>query len=103
MFGKYEDGEFCPLIKDKCVKRQCVAWMHVQGTDPNTGKVIDEWGCSHFTWNIKMMMEISQQTRQSGAATESFRNEYTKRQDVLNVAMTSLVGIADQSRKAIRG
>lgn len=53
---------------------KCGWFMQVRGKHPQTGAEIDEWGCA-VTWLPVLMIENSQQTRQAGAAIESFRNE----------------------------
>lgn len=70
-------GEFCPLIKKDCVHMKCSWFIQIRGTDPNTGKEIDEWGCS-VAWLPHLLIENANQTRQAGAATETFRNEFVK-------------------------
>lgn len=67
-------GTYCPLIKDECLGLKCSWFTQVRGTNPNTGAEIDEWGCA-MTWLPVLMIENSQQQRQTGAAVESFRNE----------------------------
>ena len=51
--------------------------MQIRGSNPNTGQEIDEWGCS-IAWLPVLMVENSQQQRQTGAAVESFRNEMVR-------------------------
>jgi hypothetical protein len=70
-------GNFCPLIKDECKGLQCNWFTQVRGTNPNTGKEVDEWGCA-VTWLPVLLIENSQQQRHTGAAVESFRNEMVK-------------------------
>lgn len=55
--------------------------MKVRGSNPNTGEEIDDYGCS-IAWLPLLMIENSQQQRQTGAAVESFRNEMVKTNDV---------------------
>ena len=74
---KLEPGKFCPLIKKDCVGLQCSWFTLVRGTHPQTGQEVDEWGCA-VTWLPVLMIENSQQQRQTGAAVESFRNEVVK-------------------------
>jgi hypothetical protein len=69
-------GNFCPLIKKDCVGIQCSWFTQMRGNNPNTGKEIDEWSCA-MTWLPVLLVENSQQQRQTGAAVESFRNEMT--------------------------
>ena len=48
--------------------------MQMRGKNPNTGQDIDEWSCT-IRWMPVLLLENSQQSRQAGAAIESFRNE----------------------------
>ena len=71
---KIEPGTFCPLIKKDCIQNKCAWFTQLRGNNPNTGKEIDEWGCA-IAWIPVLLVENSQQQRQTGAAVESFRNE----------------------------
>jgi hypothetical protein len=73
---KLEPSSFCPLIQAECKGLGCSWFTQIRGTNPNTGKEVDEWGCA-VTWLPMLMIENSQQQRQTGAAVESFRNETT--------------------------
>ena len=70
-------GNYCPLIKKDCIGLQCAWFTQVRGTNPNTGKEVDEWACA-IAWLPMLLIENSQQQRQTGAAVESFRNEVVK-------------------------
>lgn len=70
-------SNFCPLIKNECKGLGCSWFVQLRGTNPNTGQDIDEWGCS-ISWLPVLMIENSQQQRQTGAAVESFRNEMVR-------------------------
>ena len=59
------------------MKHDCAWYIHLRGTNPNTGQEIDQWGCS-MTWMPMLLVENSQQQRQTGSAVESFRNEMVK-------------------------
>lgn len=74
---KIEPGKYCPLIKKDCIGLQCSWFMLVRGKHPQTGQDVDEWGCA-MTWLPVLLIENSQQQRQTGAAVESFRNEVVK-------------------------
>jgi hypothetical protein len=52
-------------------------YIQLRGTNPNTGQEVDNWKCS-IAWLPILMIETAQQTRQAGAAIESFRNEAVK-------------------------
>jgi hypothetical protein len=72
----------CPLNGfNPCKELECAWFMQVRGTNPNTGKEVDEWGCA-MAWMPILMIENSQQQRQTGAAVESFRNEMVKANNV---------------------
>jgi len=74
-------GDFCPLLNTECVKLKCSWFTQVRGTNPNTGKEVDEWACA-VAWLPMLLIENSQQQRQTGAAVESFRNEMVKSNEV---------------------
>ena len=67
-------GNFCPLIKADCKGLECSWFTQIRGANPNTGAEIDEWSCA-VTWLPVLLIENAQQSRQTGAAVESFRNE----------------------------
>ncbi len=72
-----KSGKFCPLIKKDCVGLKCSWFTQIRGTNPNTGKEVDEWACS-VAWLPVLLIENSQQQRHTGSAVESFRNEMVK-------------------------
>lgn len=73
-------GTFCPLIKKDCIQLQCSWFTQVRGTNPNTGEPVDNWSCA-VSWLPVLLIENSQQQRQTGSAVESFRNEMAKNND----------------------
>ena len=73
-----EREHWCPLIGEECMKLKCEWFTQVRGKNPQTGEDVDEWGCA-VTWLPMLLIENSQQQRQTGAAVESFRNETVKR------------------------
>lgn len=73
-----QEAKGCPLNKFKpCKQLDCAWYMHIRGKNPNTGQEVDEYACS-ITWLPMLLIENSQQQRQTGAAVESFRNEMVK-------------------------
>lgn len=92
---KIEQKNNCPLHNfEPCKKLDCGWFMHIRGMNPNTGEEIDNWGCA-VAWLPVMMIENSQQQRQTAAAVETFRNEMVKsnemsQQLLLEAANTSL-------------
>jgi hypothetical protein len=90
-------GNFCPLIKEDCVGLKCSWFTQVRGTNPNTGKEVDEWACA-MAWMPIMLIENSQQQRQTGAAVESFRNEMVRANETSNQV---LLRAAEMSKNLI--
>jgi hypothetical protein len=72
----------CPVNSfEPCRQLDCAWFSQLRGTNPNTGKEVDEWGCA-IAWMPILMIENSQQQRQTGAAVESFRNEMVKSNEI---------------------
>lgn len=72
---KIEVKQNCPLDKFKpCRQFDCAWFMKIQGKNPNTGEPTEDWGCA-MAWLPVLMIENAQQSRATGAAVESFRNE----------------------------
>jgi hypothetical protein len=67
---------FTKTCFDGVTKHSCPKWIHVRGTDPQGGEV-NRYDCSD-AWLPMLLIENSQQQRQTGAAVESFRNEMVK-------------------------
>ena len=88
-----ENGDFCPLIQGKCKKLECVWFTRVAGKDPNTGREVDEYACD-VSWLPTLLIENAQQSRQAGAAVESFRNEVSSN----GGALLSLMAGAAQNK-----
>ncbi len=75
---KLEVKDNCPLKNfAPCEKMNCAWFIQLRGIHPQTGQEVDEWGCSMAMMPM-LMIENSQQQRQTGAAVESFRNEMVK-------------------------
>lgn len=72
-----KNGSFCPLIKKDCVQLKCAWFTMLRGTNPNTGKEVDEWMCAIAALPL-LQIEVAKEARQGAAATESFRNEMVK-------------------------
>ena len=68
----------CPLNSfSPCKQLECAWFVKLAGTDANTGKPVDEFGCA-VAWLPMLLIENAQQSRSTGAAVESFRNEMVK-------------------------
>ena len=75
---KMEVKSNCPLNKfQPCKQMECAWFTHMRGHNPNTGTDVDEWACA-IAWLPILLIENSQQQRQTGAAVESFRNEMVR-------------------------
>lgn len=88
---KIEVQNNCPLHNfEPCKKLECAWFVQIRGHNPNTGSEVDEYACA-IAWMPVLMIENSQQQRQTGAAVESFRNEMVKanQSNIDLIAMTS--------------
>lgn len=63
----------------------CPKFVNVRGIN-SSGETVDRWGCVDGFLPL-LLVEIAQQTRQAGAATESFRNEVVKAEDEKRAAL----------------
>jgi hypothetical protein len=91
----------CPLDGFKpCRQLECAWFIKIAGTNPNTGKEVEEWGCS-MAWMPMLMIENSQQQRSTGAAVESFRNEMVKNNEVGQRVLLAAAGVPQQTQKMI--
>lgn len=96
---KIEPKSNCPLDGFKpCRQLDCAWFMKVRGENPNTGEEIDDYGCS-MAWLPVLMIENSQQQRQTGAAVESFRNEMVKAN---NTSQQVLMATLQQARPELK-
>lgn len=92
---KLKPGNFCPLIQADCKGLECSWFTQVRGHNPNTGEDVDEWACA-VNWLPMLMIENSQQQRQTGAAVESFRNEMAKAQEMSQAVLLTTARLVDQ-------
>ena len=91
----------CPLDGFKpCRQLECAWFIKIAGTNPNTGKDVEEWGCS-MAWMPMLMIENSQQQRGTSAAVESFRNEMVKNNEVGQRVLLAAAGVPQQTQKMI--
>ena len=97
--AQLKPDDFCPLIQDKCKKLGCSWYTQIGGANPQTGEAVDEWGCA-VTWLPMLLIETSQQSRSTGAAVESFRNEMVKANET-NINVLSAAAQMMQERKII--
>lgn len=98
---KIEAKPNCPLNGfEPCKQLDCAWFLKIQGANPNTGEQVDEWGCS-MAWLPVLMIENSQQQRQTGAAVESFRNEMVKANDVSQQVLLATIQQTNPNMKVI--
>lgn len=98
---KIEAKPNCPLNGfNPCRQLECAWFMKIVGKNPNTGEDVDEWGCS-MAWLPVLMIENSQQQRQTGAAVESFRNEMVRANEVSQRVLLQTAGISPQAQNMI--
>lgn len=77
---KIEVKPNCPLNNfEECKKFDCSWFMKISGTNANTGQSVDEYGCA-VAWLPMLLIENAQQSKQTGAAVESFRNKMIEQQ-----------------------
>lgn len=92
---KLKPGNFCPLTQADCKGLECSWFTQIRGHNPNTGEDVDEWACA-VNWLPMLMIENSQQQRQTGAAVESFRNEMSKAQAMSQQVLLTTARLIDQ-------
>lgn len=78
----FDASKTCPLIGGECLEHKCQWFVRLLGANPQTGQQIDEFGCA-VAWLPVLLIEGTQQTRQTGAAIESFRNEVVKQHQAM--------------------
>ena len=77
-----DSGMICPLHKKDMAEvcHTCPWWTHIRGKHPQTMEELDRWGCA-VAWLPLLMIENAQQSRSTGSAIESFRNEMVEAND----------------------
>lgn len=98
---KFESKDNCPLNNfEPCKKLDCAWFLQIRGQNPNTGEEIDDWGCT-MAWLPILMIENSQQQRQTGAAVESFRNEMVKANETGQKVLIASLELNNQQKTFI--
>ena len=76
-----------------CRQFDCAWFMKISGTNPNNGEPTEEWGCA-VAWLPVLLIENAQQSRSTGAAIESFRNEMVEQnKEHLKILQTKTVSL----------
>jgi hypothetical protein len=84
--------EECEFSK-KNVLYRCRHYIHLEGKNPQTGEITNEWNCT-FSWIPILLVGMSKNIFGLTQAVESSRNETNLRQDVSNAALTLLTSAA---------
>jgi hypothetical protein len=88
---KLEPKSNCPLHNfTPCKELECAWFTRIRGVNPNTGEELDDYGCA-IAWVPVLLVENSQQQRQTGAAVESFRNEMVKSSEISQQVLLATV------------
>lgn len=96
---KIESKPNCPLDGFKpCRQLECAWFLKINGSDPTTGLPLEDWGCT-IAWLPLLLIENSQQQRQTGAAVESFRNEMVKANEASRQMLLASLENAQQPRQ----
>lgn len=99
--AKLEPKPNCPLNSfESCKALDCAWYTQLRGKDPQSENEIDEWGCA-IAWTPVLLVENSQQQRQTGAAVESFRNEMVLANKTSQQVLITAAGMHD--KKLIEG
>jgi hypothetical protein len=69
----------------------CPKFVKISGVNPNDGQPVDHFGCIDSFMHM-LLIENSQQQRQTGAAVESFRNEMVKANAIQMQMLTGNLG-----------
>lgn len=85
----------CPLLKTRCVEHRCRWYIQLLGNDPQTGERLNKWGCA-VEWLPVLLIENSQQQRQTAAAVEAFRNESVNNARSVAAALVEVANAAAQ-------
>jgi hypothetical protein len=76
-----DEGHHCPILDKKCIQTECAWFIKLRGMDANSGKDIDEWNCA-IAWLPMLNINTANEARKTCAATETFRNEMVKQNDI---------------------
>jgi len=77
----------------------CDSWTHLQGRNPNTGEIIDDWKCAD-SWIPVLLLEIAQKAHGVSAEIGSLRGEMGKAHEE---AMSAARGVAVMTALPMRG
>lgn len=72
----------CPFHRRPMSKvcHTCPMWTLVRGKDPQSTEDVDQWNCA-LAWLPMMMINVAQQSRQTGASCDKVATEIKKFHD----------------------
>lgn len=79
-------GHKCETAVDGEIRR-CAWFTKLQGQHPQTGEILDEYGCA-MSWLPILLIESSRAATGTSAAVESFRNEMAAGNQQLAAVLT---------------
>ena len=94
----------CPLgakceevktVNGKQVIVRCPWYIRVSGKNVNTDEDTDDWGCA-IAWMPALLINTANEARKGASATESFRNEMVKIQQVIGHPVSDIEQIENQ-------
>jgi hypothetical protein len=91
---KLPPATWCPLVKGECRTTKCMWFIHIRGTNPQTGQEIDEPDCA-VKWLPVLMIDTTRAVRGNQSATESMRNEIVRRMDNVAPAASGQLDLID--------
>lgn len=91
-----KSATFCPLIRKDCIEHRCAWYVQIRGVDPNNGQELNQFGCA-VAWMPLLAIENAQQSRQTGAAVESFRNEMVANNEANRGVLVAAAQMLQQS------
>lgn len=68
---------FARSCRELVTSEACGRWSKIEGTHPQTGAPLDQWGCDDDHEKL-LLMNIARHVVGTQAATESFRNVVVK-------------------------
>lgn len=78
---KYADpAADCPLWQAPCKQHACRWYIQVAGKMPQSEEIVNKFDCA-MSWLPALIIENSQQQRQTGASTDKVANEVKKFHD----------------------
>lgn len=95
-------NQICPLYQEPCKEHSCKWFIQILGRHPQTGEMLNKHDCA-ISWLPILLIENAQQTRQAGAAIESFRNEVAGQQVRQELSTPLLTDAVDPAALPFKG